>query len=233
MKKKTIKIAHLYYDLMNIYGETGNILALERFCKRQNVNTFVDHLSLNDDIDFDKYDFYYIGAGNEDNSYLVLCDLYKYKEDIKKSIEKGKMFLVTGNAFELFGKKKRLSNGRFIECLKIFDYVAVEAKERLVNEVSYTFDKLDEGKKILGFKNAKFNITNNDEHRLFGFKDSFNYKNFFGMSFIGPILIRNPHFTNYLLKTLFEQLGYDYTPIKDTIEFKAYDEYLKNFLLED
>lgn len=233
MKKKTIKIAHLYYDLMNLYGESGNIRAIERFCERQNVNVSVDCLSLNDEIDFKKYDLYYMGAGNEENSYLVLSDLYKYKEEISSSIEAGKMFLITGNAFELFGKKKRLSNGQFIEGLEVFDYVAVETKERLVSEIIYDFDKLDDGFHIVGFKNSNFSITNNNEYRMFGFSDNIHYKNFFGMMFIGPVLIRNPYFTNYLLEILFKDKGYEFKPICDTIEFKAYDEYLKNFTIED
>ena len=49
-----IKIAHLYYDLMNLYGEQGNIIALEKAFEDQEMYTEIDNLSINDRIDFDK-----------------------------------------------------------------------------------------------------------------------------------------------------------------------------------
>ena len=59
--KKIIKIAHLYYDLLNLYGESGNIKALKRFIERQNVECEIHFLTLGDKIDFEKYDLYYMG----------------------------------------------------------------------------------------------------------------------------------------------------------------------------
>lgn len=228
--KKTIKIAHLYYDLMNLYGENGNIRALVSFIERQGVEAKVYNLTLDDDIDFKKYDIYYLGAGIEECEYMVLSDLYKYKDEIKDAVEDGKMFLVTGNAFELFGHKICLKNGRSIECLGVFDYNANEVNERIVSEIIYEFPLLDKGHHIIGFKNCNSKIANNDEYRMFGFADNIHYKNFFGMEFIGPVLVRNPYFTNYILKTLFENKGYEYKEIDDTIEFRAYEEYIKNFI---
>ena len=53
---ETIKIAHLYYDLMNLYGEHGNILALTKHLEAHKIKTIVHYLSLEDEIDFSKYD---------------------------------------------------------------------------------------------------------------------------------------------------------------------------------
>ena len=53
-----IKIAHLYYDLMNLYGEQGNILALKEAFNKQNIDTEIDTLTIKDDIDFKKYDIF-------------------------------------------------------------------------------------------------------------------------------------------------------------------------------
>lgn len=47
-----VKIAHLYYDLMNLYGEQGNIIALKESLKNQNIETEIDLLSIGDDINF-------------------------------------------------------------------------------------------------------------------------------------------------------------------------------------
>jgi len=49
-----IRIAHLYYDLMNLYGESGNIMALVKGFDNQDMDTEVIKLSINDRIDFTK-----------------------------------------------------------------------------------------------------------------------------------------------------------------------------------
>lgn len=233
--KKIIKIAHLYYDLMNLYGETGNIKALKTFIERQNVEVEIHFFTVGDKIDFKSFDFYYLGAGSEENENIVLEDLKKYKNDIQSSIEAGKMFLVTGNAMELFGSKIRLKQGKPIETLGIFNYISIEENKRLVSDLCYDYGELEEGKgkKILGFKNCRSNITNNDEYRPFGFSDNIKYKNFFGMMFIGPILIRNPYFTNHILKILFENKGYSFQNITDTTEFEAYHNFIENFIVKE
>lgn len=231
--KKVIRIAHLYYDLMNLYGENGNVRAIEEFVHRQGIEVQVDKLSIGDKIDFKKYDIYYIGAGSEENEELVLMDLLKYKKALKEAIEAGKMFLATGNAMELFGKKIRTYEGASKDCLGIFDFSAVEASSRLVSEIFYEFDDLEEnkGRNFVAFKNCSTNIVNNEETRLFKFPDSIRYNNFFGMMLIGPVLVRNPYFTDYILKILFSEKGYEYKEQKDSIEYKAYHEFVENFII--
>ena len=81
-----IKIAHLYYDLMNLYGENGNVRFLKRQLEEQDITTEVHFLSIEDDIKFDKYDVFYIGTGSESNQRLVLNHLMKYKKEIQAAI---------------------------------------------------------------------------------------------------------------------------------------------------
>lgn len=228
---KKIKIAHLYYDLMNLYGESANVRAMKTFIERYDVPVEVSFLTLDDDIDFMAYDFYYLGSGSEANQVIVLEDLKKYASDIKKAIDSGKMFLVTGNAMEIFGKKIRYRDSSSMTCLGILDYQAYEQMTRMVSEIIYKYEELpeDAGRYILGFKNCSNNIVHNKD-RMFGFANNVCKNNFYAMNFIGPFLIRNPYFTNKLIGILFKDKGIDFKPITDTIEFKAYHEFLKNFV---
>ena len=174
-----------------------------------------------------------MGAGCEENEFIILSDLYKYRDDIKKAIEDGKTFLVTGNSLELFGIKIKVKNGRDVQCLGIFDFNAVEARSRLVSDLFYECNELEEGKgrNIVAFKNCNCNIVNNSNKKMFRFADNLRYKNFFGMTFIGPICIRNPYFTDYVLTSLFETLDLEYVPKTDTTEYKAYHEFVNNFII--
>ena len=85
-----ITIGYLYYDLLNLYGENGNIKALKKQLEDQGINVTIKFLTIDDDLDFNKYDFVYIGAGTENNQKIALKHLIKYKNDIKKYIEDNK-----------------------------------------------------------------------------------------------------------------------------------------------
>ena len=119
-----IKIAHLYYDLMNLYGENGNIKALKTQLEAQDVSVKLSLLTIDDELDFKEYDIVYIGAGTEENQKLVLKHLLKYKEEIEIAIHQNKLFLITGNAIELFGRYILTADKKKIKALNIFPYFA-------------------------------------------------------------------------------------------------------------
>ena len=103
---KIIKIAHLYYDLMNLYGENGNVKCLEKYLTKQNIKVEISYLTKDNKIDFNNYDIFYIGSGNNDSFKIALQDLKKYIDEISNTIN-DKFFIVTGNAINLFGNKYR------------------------------------------------------------------------------------------------------------------------------
>ena len=82
-----IKIADLYYDLLNLYGEQGNVLALEKAFKNQDIETVIDLISIDDKKDFNKYDIVYIGSGSEENLKLALNDLKKEANKINVRVQ--------------------------------------------------------------------------------------------------------------------------------------------------
>ncbi|MCR5482883.1 MAG: glutamine amidotransferase, partial [Bacilli bacterium] len=99
---KTLKILHLYHDLMNLSGDNGNIVAIQDFLDNEGCKYVIDRLSIGDKIDFNKYNMIYIGNGSRESQELARTDLLKYKYQIKKSF-KNQLILATGNAMELFG----------------------------------------------------------------------------------------------------------------------------------
>lgn len=233
-----IKILHLYYDLMNLYGERGNIMALTKTFDEQNMDCIVDTLSVGDTIEINKYDIIYIGQGTEENQLIVLEDILKYKKDIKKAIEEGKFVICTGNSYEMFGNYLEKLNDKKYEGLKIFDFYAKEIENRIKGEQVLECDFL--GDPIVGFQNRQC-IMSNKENHLFSvinghaenYKTKYegiHYKNFIGTYLIGPMLIRNPHFTNYIVKEILENKNIEYIPITNTLDYKAYNEFIKNFI---
>lgn len=222
---KTIKIAHLYYDLMNYYGEQGNVLALKTAIEYAGFKVNIKTLSVDDEIDFEKYDIFYMGMGTKRNQEIVRKDILKYKEKIENVIDK-KMFIMTGNSYELFGKK--IDDKK---CLGIFNFSS-KTTDRIVGEQIFKSDIIKET--IIGFQN-RFSSNNIKDDYLFEVikgtgndseskVEGIHKNNFFGTYLLGPILIRNPYFKDALLK----YIGIDKVNTK-LVDYKAYHEYLKNF----
>lgn len=235
---KKFKIAHLYYDLMNLYGENGNIRFLEKKLKEQNIDVEISLLSINDNIDFNKYDLYYIGTGSEQNQLLVLNNLIKYKQKVLNAINNNKYFICTGNSLELFGKTIEIEDKTYY-ALNAFGYSAKPAENRIVGEQYYKTDLIAHN--IIGFQN-RTNIIDDNGDNLFkvlegtGYNENINHEgihcnNFYATYLIGPLLVRNPYLCDYFVKEFCKLLDVEYREInKDGYEYKAYHEYLKNFL---
>ena len=99
-----IKMLHLYYDIMNLYGDYGNISILKKHIEDQGFEVTLDKKTLGEDIYFNEYDFIFIGSGTEKNLDVILNDIRRYKAEIKEFIDKEKVILLTGNSFEIFRK---------------------------------------------------------------------------------------------------------------------------------
>lgn len=54
--KYSLNLAHLYGDLLNTYGDIGNILALRYYAKQMDTDLKVDIISLNQEFNPEKYD---------------------------------------------------------------------------------------------------------------------------------------------------------------------------------
>lgn len=234
-----IKIAHLYYDLMNLYGDSGNVKALKMQLENQGVKVELYNLSLEDEIDFKKYDVFYIGSGTEENQRVVLNNLLKYTNDIKDAIEDFKFFICTGNSIELFGNIISDDSNTY-KALGIFNYDTKFVKKRLVSDVILKGNFIKDY--IIGFQNRSGIIESNlmnafDVIKGFGSnqnsdKEGIIYKNFFGTYTIGPILVRNPELLKYIIKNIINKIEpkHKYRKFSQLLEKSAYDNFVdKNY----
>lgn len=227
-----VKILYLYYDLMNLYGENGNIRVLERHLQEQSLSVTVDRKSVGDEIDFPQYDFIYAGSGTERNQKIVLADMTRYKEQVKAAADKGTVFLFTGNAFEMLGKSITAGNGTEYEGIGLSEFTVTEhSDKRFTGDVICTYDQLDSP--LVGFINKCSDIMNVD-NILFEVqmglgntsndsREGWRYQNVFGTHLIGPILVKNPHFMTFIIKLIGSKLpSFEYKPLPYPYETSAY-----------
>ena len=237
-----INVLHLYYDLLNLYGENVNTRCIKRSLELNKIKVKVDLKSIGDNIDFNKYDIIYIGQGSEENLLLALNDINKRKNDLKKYIEEDKCLILTGNAMDLFGKYIKVNNEK-IKSLGIFDYTTEfinestfknASKDRIVGQIDGTTTLID--KKIIGFqnrcdinhniKNPLFNLDEKYSNDLKNNDEGFTYKSVYATHIIGPLLIRNPYLTHFILKNVCEKKNLKYD-LDDELSIKAYKKYLE------
>lgn len=185
-----ITIGYLYHDLLNLYGDSGNIKTLLYHLKEQGIETNVKYMSINDKKEFNDVDILYIGSGTDDNLLVALDDIKKDKDKLKKYIDDKKFILSTGNSVELFGNY--IVSDKKIEALGLFDYVSMHQK-RIVKDIKVKTNIINED--IIGFENHIGNILSNEDSII-------KIDNFYGTYIIGPILVRNPKFCSYLIKEL-------------------------------
>ena len=204
-----MKILHLFHNLMNLYGEYANTLALKRELENRGVSVTLEKQSVGDKIDFSDADFIYIGSGTEKNHKVALEVLKPLKNELREAMNRGAIVLATGNSFEMFGKKITDKNGTEHEGLGFFDFTTTESDKRTVTDSLCEFN----GSEIIGFVNKAseiFGITkpfftvkqgagnNKNETTAEGIIDG----NFYGTHIIGPLLIRNKTVAEYFANLL-------------------------------
>ncbi len=100
-----LNICHLYPDLLNVYGDVGNIDILKYRASNRDITVNTYNVSLGDEFDPLKYDIVFFGGGQDYEQSIVSNDLIKYKKDpLSKYIEDGKVLLAICGGYQLLGK---------------------------------------------------------------------------------------------------------------------------------
>ena len=222
-----IRILHLYPELMNLYGDYGNLTIIANRIKKHGIEVRIDKREIQDPIIFEDYDFVYMGSGTEKNQLVALNDLRKYELYLKEYINDNNVVLFTGNAMELLGNSidDELALG-------IVDFNTRITDKRYTGDVIVYNETL---KETVGFINKSSLIEGGEKFKLFDyvFKDNnlsdnsyegYRYKNLFGTHIIVPVLVKNPYFADEILKLLLKD---QYVDNADKYEMAAYETTLR------
>lgn len=211
-----LKILHLYPDCMSLYGEYANVAVLRRHLEAMGVSVTVDAALFEDAPDFEHGDFIYMGAGTERTQKAALAALLPHKEGLKAAIDRGAVLLFTGNAMELLGGSVPGADGRQ-PALGLAGFLTEEEDRRdpgdaiahtalwdspvvgFMNKCSVT-----RGVETPLFDRLSLGLGNQVEHGPEGYASG----NVLGTHITGPVLVKNPDFTGFLIRRLFEAKGW-------------------------
>lgn len=251
-KKLQLQLTHLYPKEMNIYGDRGNIIALQRRAQWRGIDLKVDESGLKQKLTTS--DMYFMGGGQDNDMYAVFEDLIKSKKTaIKQEVGKGKVFLLICGAFQLFGKYFLDASARKINGLGILPVetkapgdqlqdrclgnLATDIDPDLLNEMGGAYEDI-KSSTLIGFENHSGQTYSllKDMEALGKVRygkgnnseeklEGFRYKNVFGSYSHGPLLPKNPHLADLLIYlALQNKYGdhFEWKQLDDEIEWQAH-----------
>ena len=212
----SLKIAHLYGDLLNTYGDNGNILMLKYVAEKMGAHVQVDIVSLGDSFSQEDYNLVFFGGGQDYEQAIVSKDLPGKKEGLDDYIQNDGVCLAICGGYQLLGQYYIEASGKRIEGLGILShYTLNQVNNRYIgdikiynqefNETYYGFEN-HQGRTFLGPDEKPLGkvIYGNGNNKEDG-GEGLHYKNVFGSYFHGPILSRNPRLAYRMVKTALEQ----------------------------
>lgn len=222
MNDLKLVIGHLYPDLMDTYGDRGNIIALSQRCKWRGITVEYRPLGIGSLWELDKIDLFFFGGGQDQSQSIVGHDLMEEKaKQLSEQIEKGKTLLAICGGYQLLGRYYQPKEGSKIVGAGIFDCFTQAGEKRMIGNI--LIDTTAGGIKVgginqnlIGFENhsgktylgagvkalgkVQIGFGNNGED---GWEGAV-YKGAIGCYMHGSLLPKNPHLADYLLQKTLE-----------------------------
>ncbi|MCS6800360.1 MAG: glutamine amidotransferase [Chloroflexota bacterium] len=230
-----LRIGHLYPDVMNLYGDRGNVLALAQRARWRGFGVEIIPISLGDPFRPDAVDLLFAGGDQDREQRRVAADLAGRKgEAIRAAIEEGLPALVVCGSYQLFGERYQPAAGPELRGLAVFDAVTIHPGATVVRCVGNIVVDW-EGSLLVGFENhggrtylgpraaplgrVVVGYGNNGEDGTEGAR----YKNAFGTYLHGALLPKNPMLADTLLSLALQRRGEDpaLAPLDERVEEAA------------
>lgn len=217
MNKRGLKIAWLYPELMNTYGDRGNITVLTKRCEWRGIDVEVERISIETGIErLTGCNLLFMGGAQDTQQEIVNRDLFEKKGPyLKDMVEKHIPGLFICGAYQFLGKYYKTADGHKLPGLGIFSAYTKnpgEQASRLIGNIVIERD----GETLVGFENhggrtyldpgsvafAKVakGFGNNGEDKTEGIS----YKNAVGTYLHGPILPKNPTLADWFISKALE-----------------------------
>jgi CobQ-like glutamine amidotransferase family enzyme len=234
-----IRLVHLYPDLMSVYGDRGNVVALARRAQWRGYPVEVHELSLADELDPNEVDLIFFGGGQDREQAVVSPDFLQQKgEAVRQAVEAGAALLSVCGGYQLLGTSYTTVDGQELPGAGLFDVRSVPGPRRHIGNVLVESDLDGQRRTLVGFENHSgrtylapgmqplgrtiVGAGNNGEDGTEGSV----YLGAIGSYLHGALLPKNPWLADRLLRdALAHRLGrcVSLEPLVDRLEQQAHD----------
>lgn len=134
----TIKIAYLYEDLMNTYGDSGDVKILRYLLNKRGYEVTVDNVSLEKHFDAKDYDFVFFGGGQDYEQTVVAKDLLRHQKTLGEYIEAGEPMLAICGGYQLLGSYYKMIDGTVIDGLGLLPlHTVFKPDSRMIGDTEF------------------------------------------------------------------------------------------------
>ncbi len=240
-----LNICHLYYDVLNLYGDGGNIICMQKRLQWRGIDSRVYHVGIGDSLCMKDYDLVFIGGGQDFEQAVLIPDLHTGKDrEISSAIDDGMCFLAICGGYQMLGNYYETYDGQRCDFIGALDLWTVGSKKRMIGNTVFACSDECGGSMIVGFENHSgktwlgssvsplasviVGSGNNGEDGTEGV----HYKNVFGSYSHGPLLPKNPELCDYILcSALTRKYGHaELAPLDDSAEKQAHDDMLRRLM---
>ncbi len=208
---RTMRVAWMYHDVMDLYGDTGNMMVLKKRCEDRGIRFELETVGIGEKADLAAFDLIFLGGGADKEQMSIIPDLLSRKENIQEAMDSRTFVLLICGGYQLFGKYYEAADHSQIPGLGFYDYHTDTGKEgsRCIGNVVIEADLDGLKTKIVGFENHG-GQTVHVEHPLGkvlkGYGNSFDagYEGFYdgrilGTYLHGPLLPKNPEVADFVI----------------------------------
>jgi lipid II isoglutaminyl synthase (glutamine-hydrolysing) len=234
-------VGWLYPDLMNIYGDRGNILTLLKRAEWHGYDPELRELQRGPAAHLDEVDVFFFGGGQDREQALIYDDLKDFKQDgLQHAVNNGAQILAVCGGYQLLGHYYQTADGERLNGIGLIDVTTQAGKKRFIGDVVVESRKdLNlTPKTLVGFENHSGRtflgekakplgrvITghgNNGEDKAEGAVQG----GIIGTYLHGSLLPKNPHLADYVIRQALKRRGEDageLAPLDDSRELAAHD----------
>lgn len=231
---QTLRIVHMYPELLNLYGDSGNMLVLAHRLKQRQIPFEIVEVHVGDSISLSLADMVFIGGGSDREQKIVCSALQMFRDELVSYVDDGGVLAAVCGGYQLLGHYYLLDDEK-IKGLSLVDLYTDRATPRLIGNIAIKSSICSHP--IVGYENhggrthLAHDITplgvveyGHGNDGVTGYEGCL-YKHVLGTYIHGPLFPKNPGVADYLLRTACARRGIcqELAPLDDTIELQAND----------
>lgn len=232
MSDRSLRVAHLYPELLNLYGDSGNILVMRKRMAWRGIEPVIDEVHIDDRPSFSGVDIAFIGGGSDREQRIVCEHLLAEREELHAFVEDGGVLLAVCGGYQLLGHSYLMGDEK-VEGLSLVDLYTDRGSPRLIGNIAV--ESRISPQPIVGYENhggrtylgegveAMGRVVHGHGNDGKSGEEGCLYKNVVGTYVHGPLLPKNPGVVDYLLARALERKygAAELEPLDDAAELAA------------